>query len=90
LKTIIRRPVIKHCPFRDETDAGGLVITFSGPAPELHELGVWVDTLAAGPISHEEFTAGIAELVPGAQVVTTWHTGPWTVECSDGAESGGG
>lgn len=82
--TVIRRPVIKRCPFRDETDAGELVITFTGPAPELHELAAQVDLLAAGPVSHEDFTARVAELLPeGSLAVTTWHTGPWTVEVTE-------
>jgi hypothetical protein len=86
--TVIRRPVIKRCPFKDETDAGELVITFPGAAPELHDLGTLVDNLAAQPISHENFTAQLsAMLPPGASLVTTWHTGPWTVECRQGSEA---
>ncbi len=78
--TVIRRPVIKTCPYKDETDAGELVIAFPGPAPELHDLAAQVDALCAKPVSHEDFTASAAALVPGAQVTTTWNTGPWSVE----------
>ena len=78
--TTIRRPVIKQCPFKDETDAGELVITFAGDAPELHGLAAKVDALNAEPVSHEDFTAAVAALVPDARVVTTWNTGPWSVE----------
>lgn len=85
MNTTIRRPVIKRCPFKDETDAGELVITFAGAAPELHDLGKLVDSLAAQEISHENFTSQLsAMLPPGASVVTTWHTGPWDVEVTTG------
>lgn len=81
VKTIIRRPVIKRCPFKDEIDAGELVITIPGEAPELHALAEQVDALAAEPVSHEEFTTRVSALLaPGAEVMTTWHTGPWSVE----------
>lgn len=82
--TVIRRPVIKRCPFVDETDAGELVITFPGEALELHNLAAEVDKLSAEPVSHEEFTASVAAMVPGAHVVTTWNTGPWSVEVRAG------
>lgn len=83
--TTIRRPVIKRCPFVGETDAGELVITFPGEAPELHNLAGQVDALCAEPISHEEFTASVAAMVPDAHVVTTWSTGPWSVEVRQAA-----
>lgn len=78
---IVRRPVIKRCPFKDETDAGELVITFPGDAPELHTLAGQVDKLCAEPITHEEFTRAIAVMLGDeVQVSTTWNTGPWSVE----------
>lgn len=84
--TVIRRPVVKRCPFKDEVDAGELVITLAGRAPELHELGERIDRLAAHPVSHEDFTREVCALLPeGARVVTTWHTGPWAVEVTEGA-----
>lgn len=77
----LRMPVVKQCPFRDETDAGELVITIPGDAPELHDLAAAVDSAAAGRVSHEDFTRRVASLLPaGSGVVTTWHTGPWSVE----------
>ena len=80
----IRRPVIKRCPFKDETDAGELMITFPGDAPELHNLSAQIDALCAGPVTHEDFTRGIAEMLgEGVQVITTWHTGSWAVEVSE-------
>ena len=80
--TTIRRQVTKQCPFKDETDTGELAITIPGEAPELHDLAAAVDRLAAGgPISHEDFTAMVADMLPpGSQVVTRWRTGPWDVE----------
>lgn len=79
--TTLRRPVIKRCPFRDEIDAGELVITLRGPAPELHQLAEQIDRLAAAPISHEDFTEQVAILLPmGSRLETTWRTGPWSVE----------
>lgn len=80
----ISRPVIKHCPFKDETDAGELMITFPGEAPELHNLAVQIDALCAEPVTHEDFTlAVLAMLGEGVQVITHWHTGPWSVEVSE-------
>lgn len=83
--TTIRRPVIKRCPYKDETDAGELVITIPGEAPELHALGEAIDKIAAEPVSHEEFTLAVAGLLPdGCTVTTMWHTGPWSVEVTEG------
>lgn len=79
--TTLRRSVTKQCPFKDETDNGDLVITIPGEAPELHALAASVDGYADIRISHEDFTAGIASLLPaGSEAVTTWTTGPWSVE----------
>lgn len=83
--TTIRRPVIKPCPHRKETDAGELVIIFHGAAPELHALAAQVDELSARSVTHEVFTAAVIELVPDAVVTTTWSTGPWSVEVTGGA-----
>lgn len=83
----VRRPVIKRCPFKAETDAGELVITFPGDAPELHNLAEKIDALCAEPITHEDFTRAIAVMLGDeVQVSTTWNTGPWSVEVR---ESGG-
>jgi hypothetical protein len=81
--TNIRRLVIKRCPFTDETDIGEIVISFDGPAPELHELDNKINALCRHAISHEDFTAGVAVLVPGATVKTTWQTGSWSVEVTE-------
>jgi hypothetical protein len=79
--TVLRRPIVKQCPFKDETDHGELVITIRGDAPELHALAAAVDEAAKGRVSHEDFTRRVAALLPaGSEVVTTWHTGPWDVE----------
>lgn len=91
--TTIARPVIKACPYRGETDAGTLTITFPGEAPELHNLAAQVDKLCAEPITHEQFTLAVAGMLPdGTQVRTTWHTGPWSVEVTAdaGAPAGEG
>lgn len=81
--TTIRRQVIKRCPFRPEWDIGDLTVVIGGPAPELHELGQRIDALCADPISHEDFTAAVAGLIPDATVTTNWRTGPWAVEVSE-------
>jgi hypothetical protein len=81
--TTIRRPAIKRCPYKDETDIGEIEINFDGPAPELHELDNKINALCANAISHEDFTAGIAALVPDAIVKTTWQTGSWSVEVTE-------
>ena len=80
----LKRPVIKRCPFRDETDAGELIIVLPLEAPELHNLAAQVDALCADAVTHEDFTAFVAALVPGAAVSTTWSTGPWSVEVTGG------
>ena len=82
--TTLKRQVIKRCPFKNEMDAGELTIAIDGPAPELHALGGQVDEIAAKPVSHEDFTVAVAELVPGCAVLTTWRTGPWSVEVREG------
>jgi hypothetical protein len=82
----IRRAVFKQCPFKDETDAGELVITLPGDAPELHELGRSVDLLCSSPVSHEDFTRAVLLLLPDdASVTTRWQTGAWTIEVSEGS-----
>ena len=82
----LRRPVIKRWPFKDEADAGELVITLLGDAPELHQLGEEIDRLCAKPVTHENFTRAVLGILPEfAQVSTTWRTGPWLVEVSEGA-----
>jgi hypothetical protein len=84
----LRRPVLKRCPYKDEADAGELVIVLPGDAPELHNLGDVIDQICAKPVSHEDFTRAVADLFPdGAQVTTTWHTGPWDVEVTEGASA---
>lgn len=83
MKTRLSSPILKICPYRKEKDYGRLVIKIPGPAPELHALGMKVDYLAANPISHEEFTAEVAKLVPGAVVTSYWETGPWKVKVTD-------
>ncbi len=81
----VRRPVIKRCPFKDETDAGELIITFQEDAPELHNLSEQIDKLCAEPVTHEDFTRGVLDMLGGeAAVVTRWHTGPWDVEVREG------
>ena len=84
--TTLRRQVIKQCPYKDETDVGTLTIVIPDEAPELHNLAAAVDKLAAGPVSHEDFTAAVADMLPpGSQVTTTWRTGPWDVEVQERA-----
>lgn len=84
---ILTRPIVKRCPYVGETDRGELVIVLDaapGDVPELHNLGQEIDKLTEGPVSHEEFTAGVAALVPGAGVMSCWGTGCWRVEVRDG------
>lgn len=83
--TTLYTPIVKQCPYRRETDHGALVVEIPGKAPELHKLGMQVEYLAANPISHEDFTAEVALLVPGAEVTSYWETGPWTVKVTDRA-----
>lgn len=77
----IRRPVIKRCPFRDEIDAGRLELTLTGEAPELHGLDAAIEDLCTVPVSHEDFTASLADLLPPGSVVRSfWNTGSLDVE----------
>lgn len=83
MTVIVRRQVFKRCPYVPEDDFGELVITFPGDAPELHELGERISQLMGVADTHEAFTRRVAELVPGAEVMTRWHTGPWDVEVTE-------
>ena len=84
----VTMPILKRCPFVDELDAGHLAITFGEDAPELHNLAAQVRKLCAEPITHEDFTRSVADMFGGgALVVTTWHTGPWDVECREEPET---
>jgi hypothetical protein len=86
ITTTLRRQVIKQCPYKDETDVGELVIVIPDEAPELHNLAAAVDAITADPISHEAFTAEVADMLPpGSTVTTTWQTGPWSVEVTASA-----
>ena len=81
----VTMPVLKQCPYVDELDAGHLSITFPEDAPELHNLAAQVQKLCAGPVTHEDFTRSVADMLGGdALVVTRWHTGPWDVEVTEG------
>lgn len=87
MTTTIHRPVIKRCPFRDETDYGELKIIIPGIAPELYELAEKIDRICAMPISHENFTTSVHVLLPeGSEVLTSWQTGPWAVDVEVGDE----
>lgn len=89
ITTTLRRQVVKRCPYKAETDVGELVITIPGEAPELHALADAIDAAAADPVSHEAFTAEVADMLPaGSKVTTTWHTGPWSVEVTSAAVPG--
>lgn len=88
-RVTIRRQVVKRCPFRDEWDIGTLTITLAEDlVPELHELGAQIDAIAdpeVGTLTHEEYQRRLREeILKGldAEIVTTWRTGPWDVECS--------
>ena len=77
----LRLPVVKRCPFTDESDSGTLLLVIHGPAPELHDLEARIGALTAIPVSHEDFTEQVAALLPpGTAVVTRWKTGSWDVE----------
>lgn len=85
----VTMPVIKRCPFADEIDAGELSVTFPQDAPELHNLAARIQELCAAPVTHEDFTRGVLDLIGGEGTVETrWHTGPWSVTCrEDGTEA---
>jgi hypothetical protein len=79
--TTSRRPVIKQCPYKPETDFGELVITTAGPPSRLQALAEAIAAITARPVSHEDFTAAVAALLPaGARAASTWHTAGWEVE----------
>ncbi len=81
MTTTLSRQVVKQCPYRPETDFGTLVITLDGPAPDLLALAAAIAPLTARPISHEDYTAAVAALLPpAARAASTWRTAGWTVE----------
>jgi hypothetical protein len=86
-KIRLRMPVVKECPFREETDIGRLrIIVYGADAPELHALAARIEDLAVKPggISHEDYTAAVAALCPaGSKVTSWWRTGPWEIRVDE-------
>lgn len=81
----VSRLIAKRCPFVDELDIGTLTLTCPLDAPELHDLARLAETIAADPISHEDFTRQVVRLLPpGSEAVWTTQTGPWSVEVREG------
>jgi hypothetical protein len=84
----VAMPVLKQCPFVDELDAGRLIITFAEDAPELHNVASQVRKLCADPVTHEDFTRSVLDMLgDGVLVATRWHTGPFDVEVREGDEN---
>jgi hypothetical protein len=83
----IRTAVLKDCPHKDERDHGQLAISLPFDAPELHVLGEQVEALCKEPVTHEDFTRAVLAILPaGASVATSWKTGRWDIECTEGGE----
>lgn len=79
MRTIIRGSLVHACPYQDEVDRGTIVLTFDGPAPELHSLADRLASFEHQKITHEDLTALIARET-GATVVTSWITAGLAVE----------
>jgi NADPH-dependent 7-cyano-7-deazaguanine reductase QueF len=82
-------PLVKRCPFRDETDRGAVEITWTtlGQTFELHELAAFLAEGKGQEISHEDITHRLAEALDGHDglivetVTTRWTTAGGEVTC---------
>lgn len=76
-------PVTKLCPVKDETDTGTVTITYRthGYAIEFHSLAAYLAEFTTRHLSHEDFTAQIAEAT-GGDVSSTWTTAGIEVTCA--------
>lgn len=77
MKVTVTGPVVKVCPYKDETDHGTVALTFDvadGDAPELHDLGKHLLWYADQSLSHEDFTRRLWIATGSASVRSTWTT----------------
>lgn len=88
LTETVTADVTKLCPVKDETDTGTVTITYviRGEAFELHALRTYLDTFADRRISHEDFTAEVAQTL-NVDVVSSWVTAGMEVTCAVVRES---
>jgi NADPH-dependent 7-cyano-7-deazaguanine reductase QueF len=79
----ITAPVTKLCPVKDETDHGTVTLTYRthGNGLELHAVAAYLDTFTTRHLSHEDFTAEVANAT-GCTVTSSWTTAGMTVTCS--------
>lgn len=86
----VRGGLLHLCPFRDETDVGGVEIVWrvDGMTLELHSLTDYLDAFANSRMSHEEITDRIRHdlsTIDGIKlvsVVTDWNTAGLEVSCA--------
>lgn len=80
--------VTKLCPVKDETDTGIVTIVYrtSGEAFELHALRAYFDGFTDRHLSHEDFTAEVADAT-GGDVTSLWATAGMEVTCAVVRES---
>jgi NADPH-dependent 7-cyano-7-deazaguanine reductase QueF len=78
----ITAEVRKLCPVKNETDHGTAVFEYrtNGQAIELHDLAEYLGSFSGTHMSHEDFTAEIAEYT-NTHVTTTWLTAGMEVRC---------
>lgn len=82
VRVSISAPVKKLCPVKDEKDAGWVTIAYrtGGEAIELHGLAELLATFADRRLSHEDFTAELADAL-NADVSSRWMTAGMEVVC---------
>jgi NADPH-dependent 7-cyano-7-deazaguanine reductase QueF len=75
--------VTKLCPVRDETDEGTVTIVYTtrDGALELHALAAFLASFADQRMSHEDFTAWVADAT-GGNVTSRWVTAGMEVTCA--------
>lgn len=87
-------PATHRCPFRDELDQGEVRIEWTtslGETLELHALAGLIAARADEEISHEQWTADLAEQVAAAAVVdglcvtSEWQTAGLRVSVESGS-----
>ncbi|UVF61162.1 hypothetical protein SEA_AOKA_39 [Arthrobacter phage Aoka] len=82
LTMAVTSPLVHLCPFKDETDAGTITVTWQtlNGTIELHSLRAYFDSFAGSTVSHEGLTDTIRrelQRIPSIKaldVTTAWTT----------------
>lgn len=83
---VVRGPVKKLCPYRNEVDEGTVTVTFSvshrDDCRELHSLAGYLGSFEGASLSHEDFTRQVHADLAALSVESTWQTAGLTVTCA--------